>query len=554
MKIPTVLAQTDAPSSLPTNRYSGAEDTASVAMARAANQLNATAQSIGGAEIRIERERQARASRQEAGALSSQADMESAAFLENLKLVTGDPDEYKKMAEEGLKGINDRTLQATKNEQTKTLLQTELQKVGGKHALGAIKYSNDLFSGTQIGRMGTELANRKTTMSLLDPGDDKAWVEEYQKGVAAIDNASVFLGPEKAAKARIEWRGDVAKERAYREVKADSQANVERYRPLMSPEQWKWVEDRQGHFQDMATKERERLQKQAEKDAEEARVRKLAQISQMGQQRTLTESLIDQAFQVGIIKTPQELEHAYSLLKPKETPSDPIVYQQLSAKVFHPDVTSRSVIAEIQRAMTVHNQGGKGLDEKDGTRLLQHASSEIQREEKEAYTIAMNEGLTALGIPPTFGQWDKKQRKLAAQFTQMMNAIAKPANPNGVGGREALQQALPVLQAIQDQDTRLDFTDQWKIVSPWAKTPQPDPLDQKGYEAWHADQVQQIEALKAENPAKNTGTYYVRRRQLEDLLSAAKDMAEAASRRGGKSSSSSSGSGRSVGGYEPGKK
>ena len=133
---------------------------------------------------------------------------------------------------------------------------------------------------------------------------------------------------------------------------------------------------------------------------------------------------------------------------------------------------------------------------------------------------------------------DKKQQKLSNQFRQTFNSLARPANPQGEEGRAVLQKILPGLQQVQDQDARLDFNDQWKLMSTWTGAQAPDPSDRAGMQAWMTQQGQALEALK--DDPKNAGVYHLRRRQLEELWSAAKSVWEGTERRTGKSSSGDS--------------
>lgn len=554
MKIPTILAQTQVPAGLPQGDLgpSGAGQY---------NQLAGNIAQLGGVAnelAHIQRQQQAQQDRDSALDITSDSAQKAELLREQVKSPYtpenphGYPEEEapsRSMAERYLKGYDkmaQETIQKAPNDQVKRYVNEALLRLRKESAVQITRDQFATYKDEQIAGVPARLEEYRAQI-VNSPGQRDTLTLARDLYIDTL--TSIPASQRAKMKLEEQQRSDMGiAQRAVDERPFDS---IGQYAATLSPENYLKLTYHQESRQNAAIKERERIQTQAEKDAEEARQYKLSQLSEMFLQGQGSETLISQSRQIGLIKKPSEVEHYYSLLKPRETPSDPAVLSDLTAKVFHPSTASVGVIREIQAAMTAHNQGGKGINPVDGRTLLGHLSGQITSQDKESYTLAKEEGLRALGITTPMSQLDKKEAKLVSEFERQYNAIARPANPNGISGRDALYQILPQFQSRQSAEARLDYMDQAKVIAPTATMPVPDPLDQMGFLAWYGEQVKATEALRAD--PRKASEYMLRRERLRIFLDTQRSLYDAETRRLGEQSKGSSGgsSERKAGGYTP---
>ena len=267
-----------------------------------------------------------------------------------------------------------------------------------------------------------------------------------------------------------------------------------------------------------------------EKEAEAERQTQMTRLSEKAAPGGggLKPSDVIEARSLDIIRTREEFEHYMTLATkpPRDTPSDPGILIAVDAGVWNPAGSTYSA-AQIQALMTAHMHGGPGLNAVEGKAALieirrqtefktsradQGARDEHQKN-RESHQLAMDEGLTWLGITTPLSQLDGPATALVARFKSDLNAVVLDRNGNYVKpSREALYQLLPSYLERQSSDAKLDY-EKASGLAVQRHGRIPEWSDEPTWMAWYQERQRAIQALKEKNPNE----YEVRRIELMEL-------------------------------------
>ncbi len=285
----------------------------------------------------------------ESNALNTQMETNAKLAIEDLKVTETDPDGYLTKARTAITDAYKATSDLAKYPETKAHLAQQLLHLQGTVGVEAAAHSNQLYRDRNEGLLETNLAelsrlganaSAQPAASEFGPGEapgmylrPKGTVDYFHEGQQAIRDATPILG-EKKRDARLEkWTQDYLYNRAETALRADASTDISRYSSVMKPEAYDRLLARQDSLLRQQTAAYDRDQAKLAKDSEEARQFKLAQLSQLISSGQGSQGLVDQALQIGMIKTPAEYEHFAKLLVDKPvTPSDQSVsFQRFNA-------------------------------------------------------------------------------------------------------------------------------------------------------------------------------------------------------------------------------
>lgn len=437
MKIPTVLAQTEIPSTVP---YGRAADLTAPYRALAAT--GEAIAKVGTTLGDLERQKYDQGVKIETSQLRSQVELESATLLETLRTSEADPDAFLQKYQAGVKETQTRILGQAKYPETKAALAATLPGVLARQQIAAQKASNDLYIERNVAGLQDTLANRKILMSLLDPADESAWIEHYQQGARDIEQATPSIGPKAAGAQRLKWKDTVLEERATAEIRLNPEMDLDQYRPGLQPDTYTQLLKRKDAAMRAMDLRRTRYEDDLDKKLKQE---KAALVTEFERRVADAATDADRAAILNDLNLRQELRQVddsdYRRLRndldPRNVPST-----QRLASIIGLDVTSitpSTTEAQIDRLHATFQAGGEGLNLKDAlafkSRLRETReglASKERAELRDRHQQAEQELRSILGIRPGIIESALKDDPIARLYGQGLGVLrARSAFYNG---------------------------------------------------------------------------------------------------------------------------
>lgn len=344
----------------------------------------------------------------ESTSLRHQFDLEVGVKLEQLKSVEQDPDAYRTASEKIIAEAETQIGKRAKYPETRANLTLHAGQARAARLTAVEQYSRQLSDQRNEGLLKEGLAALKidgaNAPEVAAEGRDAA-MTYYQRGLRAIDGST--LNPEKKANERLKWRNDFFYERGYRDLQADPDANIGRYREVLLPESF----DRLMKAQETAQAKELARQRQEEKQAADGvaaarkdREQELDDLLTQGDVAAATERV--NFYADNRMLDPDTIRRVRTdIASPKEKPSDGGLLSRLELDVE--SSTPRTTELEIDRAHERYQQGLPGLNRQDAVRLKNQlrstkkaAQDEVKQEQLRRHGQAEQELRAVLGIKP----------------------------------------------------------------------------------------------------------------------------------------------------------
>lgn len=454
MKIPTILAQTEVPASLP----SGGGDTRSVQMGfhQLASNLTNVSNQANAVAAQIQKADQAKYDQGvkiEAATLQSQMELGAETALQTRRLTETDPDAYLKGAQQDIQDAAKAAMEQAKYPETKAYLQQHLEKIKATKGVEAMKYGNELYVSRNLGLLDTTLENtRQLAVSAPDqssyvPGEDAGTYSKvlnrsdyYRQGLEAIRAATPLLGEKKATEKMLGWRQDVAYDSAESDLRANPESNITGYRGVVTPAQYDRLLAHQDTFRRELRVADEHREAQTQKSVDLENQNRVGEVEALllptdgsAPDRTSAMRMIGFYGPKGInVIKPTDYVRLYGMAtNPKEGPSDPGVRNQMLVGVIsqRPTWSVGDVVAA--------NQAGKLNDNDMKFGLEQLRASQNRAEDKALTAVKYKQaeveqaGIRFLTTTGPLEKIEDKARELQARYRlEMLN------RSSAYGGKE----------------------------------------------------------------------------------------------------------------------
>jgi len=439
VKIPVILAQAEIPSGVPSGAPSTALATAPYqALARTGESLQRVGATLGD----LAAQKYDQGVKIETAQIRSQIELETATLLQNLQTTQTDPDAFLQQYERGVNEVQTRLLKQTKYPETKTGLASALPGILARQRVAAQKASNDLYISRNLGALEETQANRRITMSLLDPTDEAGWVEHYKQGIRDIEQAAPSLGPKGVSEQRLKWKDTVLNERASAEIRLNPDMDLDKYQAGLKPDTY----TRLLKQKDAAMRAMDLRRQRYEKDLDHKLTQDKAALVTEFERRVADASTdADRAAILNDLNLRQELRQVddgdYRRLRndldPSALPSTPRIASFVGLDVH--SITPQTTEADIDRLHANFQAGGEGLNLKDALTFKSRVretreglASKERAELRDRHQQAEQELRLILGIRPGFIEQAMKDDPIARLYGQGMGVLrARSAFYNG---------------------------------------------------------------------------------------------------------------------------